>query len=366
MTGRELEILNIIKENPLISQEELAYILGITRSGVAAHIHNLMRKGYIKGKGYVLSNIKFVTVIGGINIDIMGISSEKLIDNNSNPGKITFALGGSGRTISLALTKLNVPNYLISVYGDDMNGEKFVNNSKENNMDIQCCERIPGEHTSSYLYIDDANGDKVIGIDDMDIYKKMTPTFIMKYIDRMNNSQYCIVDTNIPAETIEYIYDHVSVPIIIKTTSINKNLRFINSNQQIHTLITTPAELKELLLSYEEPYTNLESAVDYILSKNISNVIVFSLKDGLYFKNNSDTFHFKKVPETIVNTNGASAVLIGAVIWGLQNSLEWEQVLRLAYTATLLSLKSNESVSPLLSTYELISEEKRLFKKGKA
>lgn len=363
MTRRELEILNIIKENPLISQDELAYILGITRSGVAAHIHNLMKKGYIKGKGYVLNNTNFVTVIGGINIDIMGMPSEKLISNNSNPGKIHFTLGGAGRNISLTLTKLNVSNYLISVYGDDMNGEKFINNSKENNMDIQCCERIHGEHTSSFLYIDDVGGNKKIGIDDMDIYKKMTPAFIMKYIDRINNSQYCVLDTNIPADTIEYIYKHTSVSIIIKTTSINKNFRLISVNQHIHTLITTPAELKELLLSYKEPYNNVEVAIDFMLSKNISNIIVFSIKEGLYFKNKTDKFHIIKEPELIVNTNGASAVLIGAVIWGLQNSLEWERVLRLAYSATMLSLKSNEPVNPSLSTYELISEERTIFKK---
>ena len=48
MTERELEILEILKNDPLISQESLAQKLVITRSGVAAHIHNLMKKGYIK------------------------------------------------------------------------------------------------------------------------------------------------------------------------------------------------------------------------------------------------------------------------------------------------------------------------------
>lgn len=366
MTGRELEILNIIKENPLISQDELAYMLGITRSGVAAHIHNLMKKGYVKGRGYVLNETNFITVIGGINIDIMGIPSEQLIAHNSNPGKIHFTLGGAGRNISLSLTKLDIPNYLISVYGDDMNGEKFINDSKENNMNIQCCEKIPGEHTSSFLYIDDVDGSKVMGIDDMDIYKKMTPSFIMKYIDKINHSQYCVVDTNLPADTIEYIYKNVSVPIMIKTTSINKNDRLINSYQNIHTLITTPAELKELLLLYNEPYISLESAVNFISSKNILNVIVFSISEGLYFKNKTDKVFLKKIPETIVNMNGASAVLIGAVIWGLQNSLDWEQILRFSYSAAILSLKSREPVSPLLSISELISEEKKLFRKEKS
>ena len=44
-TDREQQILAWIKQNPLISQNELAELCGITRSGVAAHISNLMKKG---------------------------------------------------------------------------------------------------------------------------------------------------------------------------------------------------------------------------------------------------------------------------------------------------------------------------------
>ena len=54
MTQRERQILNWIKENPMISQQELADKAGITRSSAAVHISNLMKKGYISGKGYIV------------------------------------------------------------------------------------------------------------------------------------------------------------------------------------------------------------------------------------------------------------------------------------------------------------------------
>ena len=54
MTQRERQLLNWIEENPLISQQELADKAGITRSSVAVHISNLMKKGYITGKGYIV------------------------------------------------------------------------------------------------------------------------------------------------------------------------------------------------------------------------------------------------------------------------------------------------------------------------
>lgn len=114
----------------------------ISRSGAATHIHNLMKKGYIKGKGYIINQDNFVSVIGGNNLDILGIPNDRLITNNSNSGKIYYSLGGAGRNIALALTKLNVQNYFISVYGKDLNGEKFILDCRENNMDISCCEKL--------------------------------------------------------------------------------------------------------------------------------------------------------------------------------------------------------------------------------
>ena len=54
MTQRERQILNWIEEDPMISQQELADKAGITRSSVAVHIANLMKKGCITGKGYII------------------------------------------------------------------------------------------------------------------------------------------------------------------------------------------------------------------------------------------------------------------------------------------------------------------------
>ncbi len=52
MTQREQQILDWITEDPMISQEALAERAGITRSSVAVHISNLMKKGHIVGRGY--------------------------------------------------------------------------------------------------------------------------------------------------------------------------------------------------------------------------------------------------------------------------------------------------------------------------
>ena len=55
MTNREKQILKLLKKNTLIQQQEIAETLGISRSAVAGHIMRLINKGYIKGRGYILT-----------------------------------------------------------------------------------------------------------------------------------------------------------------------------------------------------------------------------------------------------------------------------------------------------------------------
>ena len=100
MTQRERQILRWIEENPLISQQELADKAGIARSSVAVHISNLMKKGHIAGKGYIVSTAPYAVVVGGVNMDIGGVSAAPLVSADSNPGVVRISLGGVGRNIA--------------------------------------------------------------------------------------------------------------------------------------------------------------------------------------------------------------------------------------------------------------------------
>lgn len=362
MTEREYEILNLIINNPMITQNEIADILGITRSGVAAHIFNLTKKGYIEGRGYILKESNFVTVIGGINIDILGISAETIITNNSNPGKISFALGGAGRNIALGLTKLEISNYFISVYGDDLNGDKFIIDAKDNGMDIQYCKQLKDEHTSTYLYIDDPKGNRILGIDDMDIYNKISPDLLKDKLEKINNSRFCVIDTNLPKDTIEWLYDNCKVPIIVKTVSENKNYKLLKKIEKINTLIIPPNELKGIVQAYTDEVLSLDEGLSFLIKKGVENIIVFSNEDGIKFRNKDISFVINNQTFNTVNTNGASASLTSGLIWALINQKTWKDSVEFAYAAAVSSAETENPINRDLSVEFLQEKRKDLFK----
>ena len=164
MTQRERQILKWIEENPLISQQELADKAGITRSSVAVHISNLMKKGYITGKGYIVHTAPYVTVVGGVNMDIGGWPSEVPVDRDSNPGAVRMSLGGVGRNIAHNMSLLGLDVRMVTAFGDDLYAQKIAASCGELGIDISQSPVIPEGHTSTYLFINDEKGDMLLAV----------------------------------------------------------------------------------------------------------------------------------------------------------------------------------------------------------
>ena len=139
MTQRERQILDWIRENPLISQQELADKAGITRSSAAVHISNLMKKGYIAGRGYLLRDADYIVVIGGVNMDIGAVSGARLGARDSNPGRVTTSLGGVGRNIAHNLCLLGEQVAMVTVLGQD----GFAQSVREQRLSILVWAAVP-------------------------------------------------------------------------------------------------------------------------------------------------------------------------------------------------------------------------------
>ena len=152
MTQRERQIFRWIEENPLISQQELADKAGIARSSVAVHISNLMKKGHIAGKGYIVSTAPYAVVVGGVNMDIGGVSSAPLVRADSNPGVVRMSLGGVGRNIAHNMALLGVDTRLLTAFGDDGHAQRIAASCGELGIDISRALQAPGERTSTYLF----------------------------------------------------------------------------------------------------------------------------------------------------------------------------------------------------------------------
>lgn len=128
LTLREQAIVDLLKSDPLLSQEELAEKLGITRSSAAVHISNLMKKGVIRGKGYVFHQDASIVIFGETQIQI------EITDLPENKIEINF--GGFAFDAGQAFSELKSCAKIVTIIGQDQVGKYLVNKMQENCMDI--------------------------------------------------------------------------------------------------------------------------------------------------------------------------------------------------------------------------------------
>lgn len=364
MTRNEEEVLSLIAINPFISQEEIAKEIGLSRSGVASIIRKLISEGHIEGRGYFISKPGYVSIIGGVNVDYIGRSHQKITDKNSNPGKIHTAIGGAGHNMAANLTKLHADNYFITVYGNDADGNQIIVDSKEHDIDMSYSQKIENMCTSSYMYIEDYEGRRLLGVDDMEIYQYITSNFLNARCEIINHSDYCLVDTNLSKDCFKWLYNHLSIPLVVKTTTNLKNSTILSSQIKIDTLVTTEEEFVVLLNDSTNRPLTIKEGMKFLGAKGIETIILYDYLKGIlcYVHSECQFIRQKPIKMTHIETvNGSHAAFTSTYVWAKMKKWALKDALLLAYTSSILNLSSPNNVNDKLSPIELYKLKRTLF-----
>ena len=349
MTDRERELLGWIRENPMISQLELAQRAGITRSSVAVHISNLMKKGLIRGKGYVLQTNPYVVVCGGVNMDLFGRPAAPLIPRDSNPGTVRISLGGVGRNIAHNLSLLGSDVKFITAFGEDFYADEIRRSCRELGIDTAYSLSVPSGSTSTYMFITDFQGDMQLAISDMDLYEKMTPEFMANRMELLNKAQLCVLDTNLPLETLEYIAQNAKSPLFVDPVSTVKAAKLRGILGNIHTLKPNMMEA-ELLTGCRTP----DAAAARLLSFGVQRVFLSLGSEGVLFADRREMVRLPCLPSNLVNTTGAGDSFMAALAWAYQQDLPLRGAALAGLSASSICVESEETISPLINTRNLL------------
>jgi len=349
MTQRERELLNWIAENPLISQQELADKAGITRSSVAVHISNLMKKGYIAGKGYVLRNPSYAAVVGGVNMDIGARSAAPLVARDSNPGKVRMSLGGVGRNIAHNLALLGTDVRMLTAFGDDLYAQKIAASCGELGIDISQSLVVSGGATSTYLFIAGDDGDMALAVSDMDIYEHVTPAWLQTRHTLLDNAQVIVVDTNIPAESIRWLCENVKVPIFADPVSTAKAEKLRPVLGLIHTLKPNRMEAELLSGIAITDDASLERAAKALLDTGLHRVFISLGGDGVYAADHNGALRMPCFPAVMQNATGAGDSFMAALAWAYLEGNDLEHTARLAQAAAAIAIEGVETINPDMS-----------------
>ena len=356
MTQRERQILNWIEADPMISQQELADRAGITRSSVAVHISNLMKKGCIAGKGYIVTRSPYVTVVGGMNMDIGGRPYKKLVAKDSNPGAVRMSPGGVGRNIAHNMSLLGLDVRLLTAFGDDVYAQKLAAVCGELGIDISQSPVIPGGHTSTYLFVNDESGDMQLAVSDMDIYDHLTPQVLQSRRQLLDGSQVVVLDTNLPAETVAWVAENCRAPIFADPVSTAKAEKLRPVLGRLHTLKPNRIEAELLSGVAISDDASLRRAADALLETGLHRVFISLGADGVFAADRSGQVLHLPAPEgNIVSTTGCGDSFMAALAWAYLQGSDLERSARAGLAASTITMASADTINPAMSEEALLT-----------
>lgn len=306
----------------------------------------------------------YVVVIGGLNLDIAGLSGDVYRENDSNIGDIQMTVGGVGQNIAQNLSKLDVPTYLVTVYGNDYFGEFLSEECKKYDIRLDYAECILNTKSSTYLYVTDEKGDMVTAVNDMKITENITPKFLERRINFINGASICVLDGNIPKESIEWLANHCTVPIFADPVSIAKVNRFENILDKIDTF--KPNELEASVLSGVK-IVDTESAKEaarVLHRKGVKNVFISLGANGILCSREGEVDCIPILNSHVVSVNGAGDCNMATITWArfqYNNTMPLKRVGMLTQAAASLTVEVTQSVSPNLSIKNIIERAQNFY-----
>ncbi|KFI69585.1 hypothetical protein BMAGN_1303 [Bifidobacterium magnum] len=251
-----------------------------------------------KAKGYVLAPPEYTVIVGAINMDIFAIADEHMVELSSNMGHITMSLGGIARNIAFELTRLEVPCYLVSVFGSDHNGELFKVDARATN---------------------------------------------------------AVIDTSLTAEAIDWICEHVTGRIFARVVSVNKAQRLLPVLDHIDTVALSSSETEVLLGITVTDEASADACAEMLIKRGVKHVLICVDNTGMLYRNATQCcfMRFSEEERGQWYKNGVASAALAALVWAAHERLEFEESSRYAIVAANVTMRGIPSTNPDFSESEL-------------
>lgn len=248
-----------------------------------------------------------VVVIGGMNLDLLGVPSQPLLSRDSTPGTITFRPGGVGRNIAARLKGLGADVSLITALGNDDRAAMLSHLCQSSGIDLSLS--VPTDRPAPcYLCIHDDHGDMALAVNDMSAMERLTPEAIQPRMEAVNRADACVLDANLSAEALAFIAENATAPLILDPVSCAKAPRVKPILSRLAAV--KPNRLEAEALTGER---NVEKAAEALLKAGVKNVFISLGAEGVYYADAAESGYIPAIPLPNLPATGAGDALCAGI-----------------------------------------------------
>lgn len=221
---------------------------------------------------------KPIAVIGGMNMDLLGVPEGAFLFRDSNPGRIVMRPGGVGRNIASRLRGLGAPVLLITALGNDDRAQLLDACCRGEGIDMHLTLQTD-RPCPTYLCIHDEKGDMAAAVSDMSAMDCLTPEAIASRAAEINSAcAACVLDANLSPEALEAAAASIRLPLIADPVSTVKAQRLRSILPHLTALKPNQMEAAALTGEQQPP-----RAARALLRAGVQNVFISMGAEGVYY-----------------------------------------------------------------------------------
>lgn len=298
---------------------------------------------------------KPVISIGAALVDELFHAGEGVLKATTNPASVTKTAGGVSRNIAHQLALLGVPVQLISVVGDDADGDWLRQSCAAVGVKTDAMITRKGL-TGKYTGILDADGSLYTAFLTNAANHLITPEHLIKNRALLETASFILADANINSDTIEWLVSfsrETGIPFIIEPVSVPpaRKLKDLNLDG-LH--LVTPNE-DELPAMCTEKAFFTQQQVEELLGRGVQRIWLHSGKHGSALYSRERTITLPAPDIEVVDCTGAGDGSLSGFILGKYLGKTDEECLRLAHTLSAEILQVQGANAPWLNQDTLLS-----------
>ena len=299
---------------------------------------------------------KPVICIGAALVDELFHVTNELLLATTSDASVSKTAGGVSRNIAHQLALLGVPVQLISVFGNDSDGDwlKQVSEAAGVRLDASITrEGLSGKYTG----ILNVDGSLYTAFLTNAANHLITPGYLENHKDLLLTASYLLADANINVDTAEWLLafsGETGIPFVLEPVSVPPARKFRHANLNGMHLITPNEDELPVLCSDDAFLVQLQ--VDELLQRGVQHIWLHNGQHGsaLYNREGNITLHAPKIE--VLDCTGAGDGSLSGFILGKYLGKKDLDCLKLAHTLSAEILQVNGAIATHLTQEKLLKQ----------
>jgi len=295
-----------------------------------------------------------VICIGASFVDELFHAKDEMMLATTNEATVSKTAGGVSRNIAHQLALLNVPVQLISVFGNDSDGDWLKRVCKNAGVELDASitkEGLSGKYTG----ILNVDGSLFSAFITNAANHLITPKHLEENKNLLTTASYLLADANVSIETADWLLsfsNETGIPFILEPVSVPPAKKFKNANLRGLHLITPNEDELPVLCSEKAFFT--QQQIEELLERGVQNIWLHNGKFGsaLYKREKSITLQAPEIE--VVDCTGAGDGSLSGFILGKILKKDELVCLKLAHTLSAEILQVNGAIATHLNQQKLL------------